>query len=196
MAGEGIRWPKEEMREPQVRIDSLRQAHNAPMRSLVARIDAVMVPWLRRWSSHLLRIALGSVFVWFGALKVLGVSPVFDLVASTVYWVDPDWFVPMLGVVEIVIGIGLIGGWLLRWVLLAFVFQMIGTALVFVVHPEVAFQDGNPLKLTVEGEFVIKNLVLLAAGLIIGSTIIPKRPIDRDIDPVLAAAASSSPPTV
>jgi uncharacterized membrane protein YphA (DoxX/SURF4 family) len=166
------------------------------MHSLIARIDAVVVPWLRRWSSHVLRIALGSVFVWFGALKVLGVSPVFDLVASTVYWVDPDWFVPMLGVVEILIGVGLIGGWLLRWVLLAFVVQMIGTALVFVVHPEVAFQDGNPLKLTVEGEFVIKNLVLLAAGLIVGSTITPKHAIDRDVDPSRAAAAAhgSGPP--
>jgi len=144
------------------------------MNTLIARIDRVVVPWLRRWSLPLLRIALGVVFVWFGALKVLGVSPVFDLVGSTVYWVDPDWFVPMLGIVEILIGIGLMGGWLLRWVLLAFVAQMIGTALVFVVLPEVAFQDGNPLKLTVEGEFVIKNLALLAAGLVVGSTI-PER---------------------
>ena len=145
------------------------------MRSVIARLDSVLVPWLRRWSLPALRISLGVVFVWFGALKVLGVTPVFDLVASTVYWVDPDWFVPALGVAEMLIGIGLVGGWLLRWVLLAFVIQMAGTALVFVVRPEVAFQDGNPLKLTVEGEFVIKNLVLLAAGLVVGSTIDPAR---------------------
>jgi len=145
------------------------------MTSLIARIDAVLVPWLRRWSPRILRVALGAVFVWFGALKVLEVSPVYGLVVLTTYWVDPDWFVPALGVFEILIGIGLIGGWLLRWVLLAFVAQMIGTALVFVTLPEVAFQDGNPLKLTVEGEFVIKNLVLLAAGLVVGSTIEPKR---------------------
>lgn len=147
------------------------------MSSLIARIDAVLLPWLRKWSKPILRVALGIVFVWFGALKVLEVSPVSDLVASTVYWVDPDWFVPTLGVVEIVIGIGLIGGWQLRWVLLVFLAQMIGTALVFVVRPEVAFQDGNPLKLTVEGEFVIKNLVLIAAGLVVGSTITAKQPL-------------------
>jgi uncharacterized membrane protein YkgB len=145
------------------------------VRSLIARIDSVLIPWLRRWSLPVLRVSLGLVFVWFGALKVFGVTPVFDLVASTVYWVDPDWFVPALGVAEILIGIGLIGGWLLRWVLLAFVAQMVGTALVFVTLPEVAFQDGNPLKLTVEGEFVIKNLVLLAAGLVVGATIEPRR---------------------
>ncbi len=150
------------------------------MNLLIARIDAVFVPWLEKWSRPLLRIALGIVFVWFGALKVFEVSPVADLVASTVYWVDPGWFVPALGVAEIAIGIALIGGWLLRWVLLVFVFQMIGTALVFVVLPEVAFQDGNPLKLTVEGEFVIKNLVLVAAALVIGSTIEPMRPVSAE----------------
>jgi uncharacterized membrane protein YkgB len=47
--------------------------------------------------------------------------------------------------------------------------QLIGTFLVFLLHPEVAFQDGNPLKLTVEGEFVVKNLVLLAAAMVVGS---------------------------
>jgi putative oxidoreductase len=46
---------------------------------------------------------------------------------------------------------------------------MMGTFLVLVIQPEVAFQDGNPLLLTTEGEFVIKNLVLLSAGLMIGS---------------------------
>jgi uncharacterized membrane protein YkgB len=142
---------------------------------LIARIDSFLIPWLRRWSLPVLRVSLGMVFVWFGALKVFGVTPVFDLVAATVYWVDPDWFVPTLGVAEILIGIGLIGGWLLRWVLLAFVAQMVGTALVFVTLPEVAFQDSNPLRLTVEGEFVIKNLVLLAAGLVVGATIKPQK---------------------
>lgn len=145
------------------------------VKSLIARIDSAIIPWLRRWSLPALRVSLGVVFVWFGALKVLDVTPVYDMVAATVYWVDPAWFVPALGVVEILIGIGLIGGWLLRWVLLAFVLQMAGTALVFLVRPEVAFQDGNPLKLTVEGEFVLKNLVLLAAGLVVGSTIDPRR---------------------
>jgi uncharacterized membrane protein YkgB len=57
----------------------------------------------------------------------------------------------------------------LRIVLALFALQMIGTFLVLVIQPEVAFQDGNPLLLTTEGEFVIKNLVLLSAGLVIGS---------------------------
>ena len=109
--------------------------------------------------------------MWFGALKVLGVTPVADLVAATVYWVDPDWFVPLLGAVEILVGAGLILRRAMRTILAIFLAQMAGTFLVLILLPDVAFQDGNPLKLTVEGEFVIKNLVLLAAGLVVGATV-------------------------
>jgi uncharacterized membrane protein YkgB len=142
-----------------------------PMKSLVSRLDEVVIPFLQRWGVPTLRISLAVVFIWFGALKVFGVSPVVDLVASTVYWVDPDWFVPALGVVEILVGLGLAVRRLLRLVLLILAGQMVGTFLVFLLLPEIAFQDGNPLKLTVEGEFVIKNLVLLAAGMVVGASI-------------------------
>ena len=141
------------------------------MKSLIDRIDRAVVPWLKRWSTSLLRVSLGVVFVWFGALKVLDVSPVVELVAGTVYWVDSDWFVPVLGTAEILIGLGLAFGRALRLVLLGLVGQMVGTFLVFVVLPDVAFLDGNPLKLTVEGEFVLKNLVLLTAGLVVGASV-------------------------
>lgn len=145
--------------------------HTGGVRSFIARIDEVLIPWLRRWSVPLLRGALGAVFVWFGALKVLDVSPVSELVADTVYWVDPSWFVPVLGGVEILIGLGLLLRRGLRLVLAALVLQLAGTFLVFVVRPEVAYQDGNPFRLSVLGEFVVKNLVLLTAALVVGSTI-------------------------
>ena len=139
------------------------------------RFDTKAVTWLSRWSIPLLRVSLGVVFVWFGALKVLDITPVSDLVGNTVYWVDPDWFVPVLGLAEIVIGVGLILGVWLRTVLALFLLQMAGTFLVLVILPEVAFSDGNVFKLTVEGEFVVKNLVLLTAGLVVGSTVRPRR---------------------
>lgn len=129
------------------------------------------MPFLSRWALPTLRWSLAVVFIWFGALKVLGVSPVVDLVASTVYWVDPDWFVPFLGVVEILVGIGLATRKWLRLALLVLAGQLVGTLLVFVVLPEVAFQDGHPLKLTVEGEFVVKNVVLLAAAMVVGTSV-------------------------
>lgn len=134
----------------------------------------------------MLRISLGIVFVWFGALKVFDVSPVSELVADTVYWVDPGWFVPVLGIAEIAVGSLLVLGKALRIALLVFGLQMVGTALVFLVLPEVAFSDGNPLKLTVEGEFVVKNLVLLTAGLVVGTGV---RPLTRNAESEIAVRA-------
>jgi uncharacterized membrane protein YkgB len=59
----------------------------------------------------------------------------------------------------------------MRAVLGLFFLMLIGTFLVLIIQPDVAFKDGNPLLLTVEGEFVIKNLVLLSAGMVIGATV-------------------------
>ena len=141
------------------------------MNRLIARVDSVVIPFLRRWGIPTLRVSLAVVFIWFGALKILGVSPVADLVTSTVYWVDPDWFVTALGVVEVLVGVGLAVRLGLRLVLLVLAMQMLGTFLVFALLPDVTFQDGNPLKLTMEGEFVLKNLVLLAAAMVVGASI-------------------------
>jgi uncharacterized membrane protein YkgB len=132
-------------------------------------LDLKIIGFLRRRSVTLLRVSLGIVFLWFGALKVTGATPVTELVASVVYWVDPDWFVPTLGVGEMVVGAGLIAARAMRLVLLLFVTQMVGTFLVLILRPDIAFENGNPAVLTVEGEFVVKNLVLLSAGLVIGA---------------------------
>jgi putative oxidoreductase len=133
------------------------------------RIDAGVLSALDRIALPALRISLGVVFIWFGALKLLDVSPVSGLVARTVYWFDPDIVVPALGVFEIAVGSMLMLNKLLRVALALFAGQMVGTFLVFAVLPNVAFRDGNPLLLTVEGEFVVKNLVLLTAGMVVGS---------------------------
>lgn len=145
----------------------------------IPQIDHAITTFLQRWSITVLRVAVAIVFIWFGALKVFNVTPVTELVANTVYWVDPDWFVPLLGLFEIVVGVGLLMRRALRTVLGLFALQMLGTFLVLVVQPEVAFQNGNPLLLTVEGEFVVKNLVLLAAGMVVGATVRRRQAIAR-----------------
>lgn len=141
------------------------------MRELWDRVDRRMVWFMTTFGIRILRVCLGIVFVWFGLLKVIGKSPVAELVAQTVYWVSPQAFVPFLGVWEMVVGIGLLCSFATRLVLLLFWLQMAGTLLVLVLRPDMAFQGGNPFLLTVEGEFVIKNLVLIAAGLVVGGTV-------------------------
>jgi putative oxidoreductase len=124
---------------------------------------------LRLVSLPLLRLAIGTVFLWFGALKVAGETPVADFVARTLPWFDAGFVVPALGLVEIVIGLALIAGRWLSLVCTVLVAHLAGTFLSLVMQPEVTFQDGNPLLLTTEGEFVIKNLVFIAAGLVIAA---------------------------
>ena len=143
------------------------------VREKAQRVDARVRPLLDRIGVPLLRISLGVVFLWFGLLKIFEVSPVSSLVAKTIYWFDPDLVVPALGVVEVFVGACLLAGRLMRVALPLLLLQMAGTFLVLVLLPGVAFRDGNPLLLTVEGEFVVKNLVLLSAGLVIGSRLAP-----------------------
>lgn len=138
---------------------------------LFHRVDSAIVRWMSRFGILLLRMALGLVFVWFGVLKIFGVSPVADLVSQTVYWVSPVFFLPFLGWWELLVGVGLLLGIFLRTILFLFFLQMAGTLLVLVLRPEIAFQGGNLFLLTATGEFVVKNLVLISAGLVIGSTV-------------------------
>lgn len=111
-----------------------------------------------------LRVSLAVVFIWFGAMKITGDSPVADLVTGAVPFVDASWFLPLLGAVEVALGLGLLfGGNLL--VVGAMIAHLIGTFTVFVVTPDVAFQAANPLLLSTEGEFILKNIVLVAAAM-------------------------------
>ncbi len=141
------------------------------MRQRVREFDKRMVAFMNAYGVPMLRLSLAIVFIWFGMLKVIGKSPVHDLVARTVYWVNPELFVPILGGWEILVGVGLLFAVALRVTLFLFWMQLAGTFLVLVVRPDIAFQQGNFLLLTTEGEFVIKNLVLIAAGLVVGGTL-------------------------
>ena len=143
------------------------------MREWLKTLDASFIHFMARNGVRLLRWALAVVFIWFGMLKVVGRSPVADLVAQTVYWLPPESFVPCLGIWEVLVGLGLLWAVALRLTLLLLWLQMAGTFLVLVLRPEISFQDGNLLLLTTEGEFVIKNLVLITAGLVIGGSVAP-----------------------
>jgi len=135
------------------------------------RIDRKVIRIMSSYAILIIRLSLGIVFVWFGLLKVMGVSPVFDLASHIVYWPPAELFVPLLGIWEMAIGVGLLLGKAQRVILSMLFLQLAGTFLVLLILPEAAFQGGNPLFLTTEGEFVIKNLVLIAAGLAVGGTV-------------------------
>jgi uncharacterized membrane protein YphA (DoxX/SURF4 family) len=116
-----------------------------------------------------MRLSLTLVFIWFGLLKILGDSPVADLVSATLPWADPHLIVPVLGGIEAVLGVALLLGRAQRAVLLILSAHLSGTFLTFIMAPRLTMQHGNPLLLTADGEFVVKNLVLISAALLLTS---------------------------
>ena len=116
-----------------------------------------------------LRVSLALTFLWFGMLKLTGDSPVAALVSATVPWGDPAVVVRLLGAVEVGLGLGLLIGKARRLLLIAMASHLTGTFLTFVMAPGLTMRHGNPLLLTADGEFVLKNLVLITAALLLAS---------------------------
>ena len=140
------------------------------------RIDTALTTWMARNGIRFLRISLGVVFLWFGVLKFFpGLSPAQTLAGNTISILSfglltPELAVFILAVWECLIGVGLIVGYLLRATLLLLWLQMLGTITPLFLFPEQCFTV-VPIAPTLEGQYIIKNLVLVTAGLVIGATV-------------------------
>ncbi len=146
---------------------------------LPARLDPIDVritTWMARHGVTITRLALGVVFLWFGAIKfVPGWSPAADLAARTIERltlgvVAPAVALPILAAWESLIGLGLLTGRFLRATLLLLFLQMPGTMLPLVFFPGEAFL-AFPYAPTLEGQYIVKNLVLVAAAIVVGATV-------------------------
>lgn len=147
----------------------------------IQRFDRQFTRWFARHSVTILRFSLGLVFIWFGALKfVPGLSPAEALIRMSVNWaVDPDWFLPVLAVWEVAIGVGLIVGRGLRITLFLLAAHMVGTFLPVVVCPHEIWTT-FPHGLTLAGQYVVKNIVLIGAALVlVGDLARPTLPGDE-----------------
>jgi len=115
----------------------------------------------------LLRISLGIVFVWFGVLKLFAVSPIVYLIKE----VYPSFPYPatiiFMGALETIIGLGFLFNRMIKATVGLMWLQMLGIFGCFVIAPHLFFNHKNLLLLTSDGEFIIKNLVFLAASLVV-----------------------------
>ncbi len=134
------------------------------------KFDPLISGWMHRHGHVFLRISMGIIFVWFGLLKVYGKSPANDLVAKTVYWFDPNIFIPILGWWEVAIGMSFLLRTFLRVGILLLFLQIGGTFLPLVLLPEICYQH-FPFVLTIEGQYIVKNLLIISAALVIGGTV-------------------------
>jgi len=131
------------------------------------KIDLAISGWMYKNGRFYLRISLAVIFIWFGALKLFGLSPAEDLIAKTITWMPSDIFIPILGWWEIIIGICLLFKPLLRFAIFLLFMQMSGTILPLILLPEVCYTQ-FPFGLTLEGQYIIKNLIIISAALVIG----------------------------
>ena len=138
----------------------------------IKKFDLKLITFLNRVSLPALQISLGIIFIWFGVLKVFGDSPANDLITKTVYWFNPDVFIPILGVWEAAIGLCLLVPSFIRVGLFLLALQMPGTFLPLVLLPEVCFVS-IPFNLTLEGQYIVKNLVLIGAAMAVGGRLTP-----------------------
>ena len=139
-------------------------------------LDAVITASLARYGITVIRVGLGLIFLWFGGLKfVPGMSPAEDLATRTIEHltlgtIGPALSLPVLATWECAIGLGLLTKRFLRATLLLLATQMVGTAMPLILFPAETFEH-FPLAPTLEGQYIIKNVVLIGAGMVIGSTV-------------------------
>lgn len=138
--------------------------------------DIRVTQWMARNGILLTRVSLGIIFVWFGILKFMpGLSPAQDLATRTVSvlsfgLVPPAVSLPVLAAWEVAIGLGLLAGRFLRLTILLLFLQMLGTMTPLALFPGETWVV-PPFAPTLEGQYIIKNLVLISAGLVVGATV-------------------------
>lgn len=134
-------------------------------------LDQRLMQFVSAHSISFMRLSLAIVFVWFGLMKLVHPASEFGMVIGTTYWfpLSPNFLVPAMGVTELLTGVAILfaRGALLRLGLLFLVLHMLATFVVLVLMPDLSFHNGNPLILTNAGEYVVKNVVLIAAALLV-----------------------------
>ena len=122
-------------------------------------------------NDYLIRIPIFIIFFWFGFLKIIDLSPAQQLVKDTVYWMPfltAESWTYIIGAWEVLIAICFL---FKRTTLIAMILlflQMSGTFLPLVILPEITFQNSNPFLPTLEGQYIIKNIIIITAALMIG----------------------------
>ncbi len=142
------------------------------LNSRLDHLDRAATRLMARYSLRLLSISMGLVFVWFGALKLMGMSPAEPLIRDTLDFLPGTLVSPLillLAIWEVAIGIGFLSGKAKRVVLIMLLLQMAGAMSPLILAPERLWET-FPLVWTLEGQYVFKDIILISAGLVIGAT--------------------------
>lgn len=140
------------------------------------QVDIVITTWMSKNGLTFLRISIGIIFFWFGVLKFFeGLSPAEGIAIRTIdtltFHLLPEKVIIVgLATWEVLIGIGLLLNVFMRETLLLLFLQMIGTFTPLFLFPSDVFHV-FPIALTLEGQYIVKNIVLISAGIVLGATV-------------------------
>lgn len=134
----------------------------------------VITKWMARNGTAILRMAMGVIFVWFGFLKYFPALNVADDIApktilSLFPWLSEIVAMRLLATVECLIGLGLLTGYRMKITLFLLFSQMLGTLLPLILLPGETW-SATPFVPTLLGQYIIKNVVLISGGIVIGAT--------------------------
>ena len=162
-----------------------------------ASLEKSSIQFAARHGLRLLRLSLGIVFLWFALPKFKpGLSAVDTLARDTIdaltgHLISGSVATFLLATLETAIGLGFLTGRFLRPTLIALMCQMVGTLTPLALFPHRMWK--TPFVLSLEGQFIAKNLVLIAAGIAVAGTL--HKSETKVVQPA-AAAASSRTPTI
>lgn len=112
-----------------------------------------------------LRIAMGIVLVWIGGLKFVDPSPVVGLIGASPFApLASNGFVYMLGAGEVIVGVLLWANIQVKYVGILNMLLFVGTIAILILTPKVAYGDAGFPLLSLPGEFLLKDIVLMAAS--------------------------------
>lgn len=151
------------------------------MTNFIDELDQIISDFMRRWGYAAIRVSFAIIFVWFGILKPFGLSAAIPLVERTVSWMplfSTHQWVAIIGWWEVLIGVLFLFKSTTRLAIGLLFMQMFGTFLPLFILPDITFQNGIFWLPTLEGQYIIKNLMILSGAMVIGGTV---RKIDASI---------------
>ncbi len=141
----------------------------------IRRVDDQFVSFLIDNVNTMIRTSIGLIYLVFGALKFFpNFSPAEQLAADTINlmtfgWIHGSTALISLAIFECTIGVGLILGFRLKWIVRIALFHMLCTFFPLILIPEVSFTN-EPHSLSLVGQYIFKNLIIISALLLIYCT--------------------------
>jgi len=142
---------------------------------LIQKFDIYVISCLRKIEVLLARTAIFIVYFWFGFLKLLGVSPATPLVQAlfekTIWFIPFPTFYFFFSLFEMAIGILFLIRGLERLAIFLLSLHLVTTVLPLFFLPQITWQGF--LVPTLEGQYIIKNILIAAMAVVIGSKLVP-----------------------